>query len=152
MSHSPKKSALIPVHRYGQYGLQNLIPYLMIATRLAITCVLLLDAADGATSWWFVTAISTAVLMDIADGVVARRLHVVTHRLRQADSLADFLMIVVVISAAWLTHHSAIAPFLDMALALMAVHFVSLILAALRYQQIPSYHTYSTRFPVDCCS
>lgn len=65
------------------------IPSILVGIRLIIAPALLLDALDGHTSIWFIVGYLVAVLSDIFDGIIARRLGVSTVQLRQADSWAD---------------------------------------------------------------
>jgi phosphatidylglycerophosphate synthase len=62
------------------------IPSLLVALRLTIAPLLLLEASDRAVGTGFIIGYIIAVLSDIFDGIIARRLGVSTERLRQADS------------------------------------------------------------------
>ena len=65
------------------------IPSLLVGMRFAIAPLLVLDALDHKTSLWFMIGYVIAVLSDIFDGMIARRLKISTAQLRQADSWAD---------------------------------------------------------------
>ncbi|MBM0745298.1 CDP-alcohol phosphatidyltransferase family protein (plasmid) [Phormidium sp. CLA17] len=65
------------------------IPWLLVGLRFLLAPFLLLDALDGKTDIGFVVGYTIAVLSDIFDGVIARKLGSSTVGLRQADSWAD---------------------------------------------------------------
>lgn len=62
------------------------IPSILVILRFTIAPLLLLDALDGHTTIWFIVGYIIAVISDIFDGIIARRLGVSTVKLRQADS------------------------------------------------------------------
>ena len=113
--------------------------------RLVIAVTLLLDAADGATTGWFVPGLWSVVLLDVADGMIARRLGVATRKLREVDSAADFMTVMMVAASGWLTHPEAFAPFVRLFFALVVAQFVSQAPALLKFGRIPPYHSYSAR-------
>jgi len=81
------------------------VPWLLVAARAAATLVLAGALAartlsDTLVLWLFVIAF----VSDYFDGVVARALGVVTHRLRQADSLVDTAFYLVLAGATWTLH------------------------------------------------
>lgn len=61
------------------------IPSILVGVRVAIAPLLVLDALDHDTTIWFVGGYIIAILSDIFDGIIARRLGVSTVQLRQAD-------------------------------------------------------------------
>ena len=65
------------------------LPGLLVGFRVLIAPLLLVDAVDHQTSIWFLVGYGLAILSDIFDGIIARRLGVSTPQLRQADSWAD---------------------------------------------------------------
>ncbi|NJN11430.1 MAG: CDP-alcohol phosphatidyltransferase family protein, partial [Richelia sp. RM2_1_2] len=78
------------------------IPSLLIGMRFTIAPLLVFDALDHKTSYWFIIGYVIAVLSDIFDGIIARRLKVSTTQLRQADSWADICLYLCVAISAWL--------------------------------------------------
>ena len=87
------------------------IPSVLVGLRLAIAPLLLLDALDLDISQWFLVGYVIAVLSDIFDGIIARRLGVSTTRLRQADSWADICLYLCVAASAWLVYPHIIIDF-----------------------------------------
>ena len=64
------------------------IPWMLVGLRFAIAPLLLVDALDGSAGSGFLGGYIIAVLSDIFDGILARRLGVSTVAVRQADSWA----------------------------------------------------------------
>ena len=82
-----------------------LLPWLLIAARAAAALALAVALATGLLTdrmvlWLFVVAF----VSDYFDGVIARALKLVTHRLRQADSLVDTVFYVLLAAATWTLH------------------------------------------------
>ena len=121
------------------------IPSILVGLRLAIAPLLLLDAGDRITGWGFIIGYIIAVLSDIFDGIIARRLNVSTTRLRQADSWADICLYLCVAMSAWLVYPHTIVAFrrpLSIALAIQLLLFaVSLV----KFRKFPSFHTYTAK-------
>ena len=54
------------------------IPSLLVGMRFTIAPLLVFDALDHKTSYWFIIGYIIAVLSDIFDGIISRRLKVST--------------------------------------------------------------------------
>lgn len=63
------------------------LPVILVGLRFFLALLLFLDARDRHTSFVFIIAYILAVLSDIFDGILARRLKVSTVQLRQLDYL-----------------------------------------------------------------
>lgn len=87
------------------------IPGILIGIRFALAPLLLLDALDRYTSLAFIIGYIIAVLSDIFDGIIARRLQVSTARLRQADSWADISLYLSVAVSTWLVYPHVLLDF-----------------------------------------
>ena len=87
------------------------IPSILVGMRFAIAPLLVFDALDHRTSFWFIIGYVIAVLSDIFDGIIARRLKVSTVRLRQADSWADISLYLCVAISTWLVYPQVIIDF-----------------------------------------
>lgn len=121
------------------------IPSILVGLRLAIAPLLLLDAIDLDVSKWFLMGYVIAVLSDIFDGIIARRLGVSTTRLRQADSWADICLYLCVAASAWLVYPHIIIDF-KVPLLLAAIAQISLYASGwLKFRKFPSFHTYTAK-------
>lgn len=121
------------------------IPSLLVALRLAIAPLLLLDASDRSIESGFIIGYIIAVLSDIFDGIIARRLGVSTERLRQADSWADICLYLCIAASVWLVHPQVISefqvPLIVAIIAQLALFATSLI----KFGKFPSFHTYTAK-------
>ena len=121
------------------------IPLALVIFRFIVAPLLLLDALDGQITSWFIVSYVMAVISDIFDGIIARRLEVSTVRLRQADSGADVCLYLCVAISVWLVYPQIIfdfqTPFLFAILAQLTLFSISLI----KFHKFPSFHTYSAK-------
>jgi CDP-diacylglycerol--glycerol-3-phosphate 3-phosphatidyltransferase len=94
---------------------------------------------------WFAACLVTALLSDIFDGVIARRLGVATPALRRLDSIADSIFYVAAIYAVWvlkpdviLGHAALLMPLLMLEAARYAFDFW-------KFRREASYHMWSSK-------
>jgi phosphatidylglycerophosphate synthase len=121
------------------------IPSILVGLRLTIAPLLLLDAVDRVISDWFLVGYVAAVLSDIFDGIIARRLGVSTVRLRQADSWADICLYLCVAASVWLVYPQIILDF-RFPLLLAAISQIFLFATSLiKFKKFPSFHTYTAK-------
>jgi phosphatidylglycerophosphate synthase len=121
------------------------IPSLLVGIRFAIAPLLLLDAIDCQINVWFILGYVIAVLSDIFDGVIARRLGVNTVQLRQADSWADICLYVCVAISAWLVYPEVIIAFRVPLLMAVTAQLTLFTVSLLKFQKFPSFHTYTAK-------
>src|SRR3954468_1322913 len=87
-----------------------IIPAFLIGIRFVLGPLLFWDAADGNATPWFLVGFVVAFLADIFDGVIARRLKIVTAQLREADGWTDVWFYAWVAAGAWQSHsHEVLA-------------------------------------------
>jgi CDP-diacylglycerol--glycerol-3-phosphate 3-phosphatidyltransferase len=121
------------------------IPGILVGFRFAIAPLLLLDAFDHQTHSWFVFAYILAVVSDIFDGIIARKLGVSTAQLRQADSWADISLYLCIALSTWWVYPQVV---LDFQLPLLGAIVVQLLLFAtslIKFGKFPSFHTYTAK-------
>ena len=121
------------------------IPALLVGSRLTIALLLLWDALDRKTSDWFIIGYIAAVLSDIFDGIIARRLGVSTVQLRQADSWADICLYVCVAISAWLVYPQVIVDFAVPLLVAIAAQLTLFTTSLLKFGKFPSFHTLTAK-------
>jgi phosphatidylglycerophosphate synthase len=78
-----------------------LFPLLLTLLRAALAPLLVYLAHYAPRPEWFAACLVTALLSDIFDGVIARRLGVATPALRRLDSIADSIFYLAAIYAVW---------------------------------------------------
>ena len=121
------------------------IPSILVGLRFAIAPLLLLDALDHQTGTAFVMGYVIAVLSDIFDGVIARRLGVSTAQLRVADSWADICLYVCVALSTWLVFPQTILDFKLPLLVAIAAQLTLFVISLIKFQKLPSFHTYTAK-------
>ena len=123
-----------------------LIPWLMIGVRFVIALVLILDALDRGLGPLFFPAIIIAMLLDVGDGMLARRLGVASLALRRADSFVDITFFYAVALAAWLAYADLLQPFLPLIALLVLLQLANAALALIKFHALAPYHTSASRF------
>jgi len=106
---------------------------------------LLLDALDGKTDIGFVVGYTIAVLSDIFDGVIARKLGSSTVGLRQADSWADICLYLSIAVSTWLVYPTVIHAFQTPLLIAIAFQMTLFAVSLVKFRQFPSFHTYTAK-------
>lgn len=121
------------------------VPRALVGLRLAIAPLLLWDAANKSTTTWFMIGYVIAVLSDIFDGIIARRLGVSTPQLRQWDSWADISLYgCIAISVGWV-HPDVIQRFQGPLLLAIAAQLGLFATSLIKFKQMPSFHTYTAK-------
>ncbi|MEA5599047.1 CDP-alcohol phosphatidyltransferase family protein [Rivularia sp. UHCC 0363] len=121
------------------------LPSLLIGMRFTIAPLLLFDALDRNTSSWFIIGYIIAVLSDIFDGIIARRLKVSTPQLRQADSWADICLYLGVAISTWLVYPQIIIDFRLPLLSAITIQLILFAVSLIKFQKFPSFHTYTAK-------
>ena len=121
------------------------IPGTLVFSRLFAGPVLLWAALAGQSPFWLVGILVYVFLSDVFDGVIARRLGVVTARLRVADSWADTLFYVCVALAIWRLHRALLGPFLIPLSFVITLMVVNWAIAMLKFHRALSFHAYSSK-------
>ena len=121
------------------------LPSLLIGMRFTIAPLLVFDALDHKTSYWFIIGYVIAVLSDIFDGIIARRLKVSTTQLRQADSWADICLYLCVAISAWLVYAQVIIDFRLPLLSAIAIQLILFAISLIKFCKFPSFHTYTAK-------
>jgi CDP-diacylglycerol--glycerol-3-phosphate 3-phosphatidyltransferase len=123
----------------------NWLPWSLLLLRLFLGPFLLLDASDGHTDLSFVFWLGIAILSDILDGIVARRLGVASQRLRRLDSLVDSIFFFFVAAAAWLAHRDLILQHRSLVYLMIALSLLSQLPAFIKFRRAAAFHAYSAK-------
>jgi len=121
------------------------VPALLIGLRFALGPLLLLDARDGVASPWFLAGLVLALLSDIFDGVIARRMGIVTARLREADGRTDVWLYAWICASVWLTHRDFVLAHRVALLVVIGAQVLAWIVDWLKYRRFSNYHAYTAR-------
>lgn len=121
------------------------LPIILVGMRFAIAPLLVFNALDHRTSFWFIICYVIAVLSDIFDGIIARRLKVSTAKLRQADSWADICLYVCVAISTWLVYPQVIQNFQIPLLSALVIQLTLFAISLIKFKKFPSFHTYTAK-------
>jgi CDP-diacylglycerol--glycerol-3-phosphate 3-phosphatidyltransferase len=122
------------------------VPLLLTTIRLSLAPLLLVLAVWNPIQAAFLIILLLGLLTDIYDGVIARRLGVVTPALRTYDSLTDVTFYLAVCGAAEILHPRLI---IDHALSLGIFLLSELgcnLLSLIRFKATPATHSYAAKF------
>jgi len=121
------------------------MPWMLVGLRFVIAPLLLLDALDGSTGIGFLSGYIIAVLSDIFDGIIARRLGVSTVALRQADSWADISLYLCIAVSTWLVYPTVVLAFQLPLLVSVAAQLALFATSLIKFGKFPSFHTYTAK-------
>jgi phosphatidylglycerophosphate synthase len=121
------------------------IPVLLTALRGVLAPVVVLVSLYAPSPEAFAACLAAAFLSDIFDGVLARRLGVVTESLRRLDSAADTLFYAACVFAAWHLYPSAISERLVPLSVLAALEATRYVVDFLKFKREASYHMWSSK-------
>jgi phosphatidylglycerophosphate synthase len=91
------------------------------------------------------TVFILAFLSDVFDGIIARRLHVATEKLREYDGLVDVWFYCWVVITAWIRYAPVIRPFLLPLLLVVSTQCLAWFIDWLKFRRLSSYHAYSSK-------
>jgi phosphatidylglycerophosphate synthase len=121
------------------------IPALLIAIRFWLAPLLFVLSSQADAPVWIVTVLVAAMLSDIFDGVIARRLGIATERLRVADSWTDAWFFAWVGLSAWFAAGSILSAYWIPLAAELVLQIASYAYDLTRYRRITSLHAYSAK-------
>jgi phosphatidylglycerophosphate synthase len=116
------------------------IPALLVASRVVLAPIiawLLMTHRAGFAGWLYIAA----VLSDIYDGVIARRLGIVTLCLRLADGCADIWLFVCLFFGLWSGYRALIASLAWPFVTAMVLQALSWAFCFWRFRKMTSYHS-----------
>lgn len=121
------------------------IPLSLTALRLILAPLTLALAAYAPSPAGFAVCLIAALLSDIFDGVIARRLGVATPGLRRLDSIADTLFYAACIGALWLLYPRTLAAHAALLLVLLGLELLRYGFDLLKFGREASYHMWSSK-------
>ena len=121
------------------------VPAFLVALRALAAPALLAAAARGAPGAALAALVTLALLSDVFDGVIARRLGVATPALRHADSVADAVFYLAALGALWMRARGAVTALAAPLAALLALEAVRLVLERAKYGRMAAYHMWSAK-------
>jgi phosphatidylglycerophosphate synthase len=121
------------------------IPFALTATRILLAPVIIALAIYFPTRFGFGICLVLGFLSDILDGVIARRLGVVTQALRRFDSIADTVFYLAALFAAWYLYPQAIWQHVVALSVLAALEIARYGVDMVKFKREASYHMWSSK-------
>lgn len=124
----------------------RLLPAALVGARALLgPAILALMLRPGHHAALIVFAIWIAVLSDIFDGIIARRIGVATPLLRRCDSMADLFFFLCVLVSGWLGHADVLRPHLLEIVILLALEASCNAVSLIRFKKTPATHAISAK-------
>jgi CDP-diacylglycerol--glycerol-3-phosphate 3-phosphatidyltransferase len=123
----------------------RLIPWILVALRVLLAPAILLMAIHHRQGVPMAVAIIAALLSDIYDGIIARRLRVETTALRRADSVADTIFYAAAAWSAWLLAPAAVRSVRNILGFLLALEVFRYAFDYAKFRREASYHSYGAK-------
>lgn len=121
------------------------VPRLLTLSRAALAPVVVLSAFFHPSKTLFGACLVAALVTDVFDGIIARRLGVATPALRRLDSVADSLFYVAAAAAAWHLYPAAITRRLVPLAVLAVLELARYAFDAVKFGREASYHMWSSK-------
>ena len=126
-------------------------PNIITGTRLALMPAVLALAWAGERAW-FAGVLGVALLTDVFDGIVARRLNAYSEFGRKLDSVADYVTLFVGLGGIALLWPEMVRRELTWIAAGLGVFGAVLVFGFLRLGRAPCYHTWGAKLGAVACA
>jgi phosphatidylglycerophosphate synthase len=113
--------------------------------RAALAPVMVAIAFTTASSIGFAICLVTALLSDIYDGKIARRLGIATPQLRRLDSIADSIFYVTAMYCVWTLHRDVIMDNMVALAILLILELSRYVFDFFKFKKEASYHMWSSK-------
>ena len=121
------------------------IPLVLTLLRAPLGPAILAAAVYAPSATLFATCLVVALVSDVLDGVIARRLGVVTPGLRRLDSVVDTLFYACAVLAAWKLYPAALEARAQSIAVLIALELARYLVDWLKFRRVASYHMWSSK-------
>ena len=121
------------------------LPAYLVALRAVLGPLVLVAAWRGMPRGVIIAAMAAAFVSDIFDGVVARRIGVVTEKLRVADSRVDLIYYICIAAAIWRTHPEIVEAYRVPLAAIILFQVLSWGVDLVKFGRIASFHAYMAK-------
>ena len=122
-----------------------LIPLSLTTIRLLLALLMILLALNKAGPISFLTCLSSALVSDIFDGVVARRYGVASASLRRYDSIADTIFYLSATYSVWILYPEALLSNILGLLCLLVLELTRYVVDFYKFGRETSYHMWSAK-------
>ncbi|MEO7043101.1 MAG: CDP-alcohol phosphatidyltransferase family protein [Gemmatimonadaceae bacterium] len=121
------------------------LPVALTATRAVLAPLLLLLAFAWPNETVFGVVLVLALISDVLDGVIARKLGVATPGLRRFDSVTDSVFYLCAVVASWHVHETQLREFLIPLVILLLLELARYTFDYIKFRREASYHMWSSR-------
>lgn len=121
------------------------LPVALVVIRFFLGPAVFWMAHAGMPRPWIFAAVAVASLSDLLDGIIARRLKVVTERLRVADSWTDTWYYVWVAATVWQLRPDVVYDYRFPLLSVLALQLLCWAIDLLKYRRFATYHAYTAK-------
>jgi phosphatidylglycerophosphate synthase len=127
--------------------MKKLIPWSWSMTlgRVLFAPLVIWLALHGRTGWLISACIVSEVVLDIFDGIVARRFGVASPLLRRMDSVIDTIFYLAILYCAWTMHANALRPRLGLLAALLCMEALRYAFDYVKFRREAAYHMWSSK-------
>jgi phosphatidylglycerophosphate synthase len=121
------------------------LPLALTALRAFLAPFIVLLAIAWPNEMMFGMLLLVALLSDVFDGVIARRLGIATPTLRRLDSIADSMFYLCAMFAAWHLHKSQVSEYLIPLAVLLTLELARYAFDYAKFRREASYHMWSSK-------
>jgi phosphatidylglycerophosphate synthase len=121
------------------------VPLALTAIRALLAPFIVLLAIAWPSELIFGIFLFVALLSDVFDGVIARKLGIATPTLRQLDSIADSIFYLCALFAAWYLHKSEVGEYLIPLAVLLTLEAVRYVFDYAKFRREASDHMWSSK-------
>ena len=121
------------------------LPNLLSLLRIALAPLMLISALDG-ERWIFLALLSASWISDWLDGLIARRLNMVSTLGARLDSLGDFVVYVTLPVGLYLLWPEVIQQELIYIVVGFSAYIAAHLFALIKFRQLAGYHMWSAKF------
>lgn len=113
----------------------------MVISRAALGPIIILLSRYARHGFLLAACVLTALILDIFDGILARRWNVATSLLRRCDTLADTIFYAAVILVVWLRYPATAYRIWPLLVVLIVLELVQHMFSLLKFGRLASYHS-----------
>lgn len=120
-------------------------PYVLIAFRAACAPLIVLFAWRSTPPFYLAAVVYAALVSDVFDGVVARRLGISTPALRHADTIVDTVFYLAAAAALVIVVPHAFASVESLLMVFVTIHIARAIFEVTKFGRVALYHMWSAK-------
>ncbi|MGH7594031.1 MAG: CDP-alcohol phosphatidyltransferase family protein [Gemmatimonadales bacterium] len=124
---------------------RSAVPNLLSVVRILGAPILVVVAALRQVALFW-AGLGTVLMLDVLDGFVARRLGATSDFGRRLDSAGDYAVVLALIPSVWWLWPAVMRSEAAWLTLIVATYFAPTAYCVVRWQTVPSYHTWAAKF------